>query len=100
MRSDQSNTQNGSEQKKANSDSTQTSMSKKTESNNSGIRRQILSIRLVSRFGDKLIHVIYIRPGRTKILVPSHEIVQVASFIKDTLGFDHAESVSGTDYPK
>ena len=46
------------------------------------------------------LQVIYARPGRTKILVPSNEIVEVASFIKDTLGFDHAESVSGTDYPK
>jgi len=99
LSSDQSDTQNGSEQKKVNSDSTSTSMSKKTESITPEFEGDLIN-KIVSKFGDKIIHVIYIRPGRTKILVPSHEIVQVASFIKDTLGFDHAESVSGTDYPK
>ena len=125
MSSDQSKTQNGSEQKKTSSDSTQTSISKKTESiapdgseqkktssdsTQTSISKKTENIapefegslinQLVTRFGDKLVQVIYVRPGRTKILVSPNEIVQVASFIKDNLGFDHAESVSGTDYPK
>jgi len=64
-------------------------MSKKTEAITPEFEGNLIN-KIVSKFGDKIIHVIYIRPGRTKILVPSHEIVQVASFIKDTLGFDHA----------
>ena len=42
----------------------------------------------------------YARPSRLKIKVEPEEILQIASFIKQVLGFDHAESVSGTDYPK
>lgn len=98
MDSDQSKTQNNSEQKKPSSDSTQTSISKKTESVTPEFEGSLIN-QIVTRFSDKLVQVIYVRPGRTKILVPPNEIVQVASFIKDRLGFDHAESVSGTDYP-
>jgi NADH:ubiquinone oxidoreductase subunit C len=99
MSSDQSNTQKGPEQIKTGSDSTQTSISKKTEAITPEFEGSLIN-QLVNRFGDKLVQVIYVRPGRTKILVPPNEIVQVATFIKDNLGFDHAESVSGTDYPK
>jgi NADH:ubiquinone oxidoreductase subunit C len=35
-----------------------------------------------------------------KIVVDSTDIVSVAIFLRDNLGFDHAESVAGTDYPK
>ncbi|MGB5089719.1 MAG: NADH-quinone oxidoreductase subunit C [Nitrososphaeraceae archaeon] len=98
MGSDQSKTQNNSEQKKYSSDSTQTSISKKTESVTPEFEGSLIN-QIVTRFSDKLVQVIYVRPGRAKILVPPNEIVQVASFIKDRLGFDHAESVSGTDYP-
>jgi NADH-quinone oxidoreductase subunit C len=55
--------------------------------------------RLVNEFGNK-INTIYIRPLRTKIVVDSTDIVSVAIFLRDNLGFDHAESVAGTDYPK
>ena len=54
---------------------------------------------LVNEFGNK-INVIYIRPLRMKIVVDSADIVSVAIFLRDNLGFDHAESVAGTDYPK
>ena len=54
---------------------------------------------LVNEFGNK-INVIYIRPLRMKIVVDSTDIVSVAIFLRDNLGFDHAESVAGTDYPK
>ena len=52
-----------------------------------------------SQFGDK-IKVSYIRPLRIKIYVDPTNIVEVASFLRDSMGFDHAESVAGTDYPK
>lgn len=99
MSSNQSNTQNGSEQKGKGSESAQTSLLKKTETITPEFESSIVN-QLVTRFTDKVVQVVYVRPGRTKILVPPNEIVQVATFLKDNLEFDHAESVSGTDYPK
>ncbi len=52
-----------------------------------------------SKFGD-LVKVVFIKPLRIKILVEPQDIVGVASFLRDSMGFDHAESVAGTDYPK
>ena len=99
MSSNQSNTQNGSEQKGKGSESAQTSLLKKTETITPEFESSIVN-QLVTRFTDKIVQVVYVRPGRTKILVPPNQIVQVARFHKDNLEFDHAESVSGTDYPK
>lgn len=99
MSSDGSKNKNGSEQKKDSSDTTKTSISKKTENITPEFESSFIN-QLVTRFGENIVKVIYVRPRRSKILVPPNEIVQVASFIKDSLGFDHAESVSGTDYPK
>jgi NADH:ubiquinone oxidoreductase subunit C len=50
-------------------------------------------------FGD-LVKVVFIKPLRIKLLVEPQDIVRVASFLRDSMGFDHAESVGGTDYPK
>lgn len=55
--------------------------------------------KLVKEFGNK-INVIYIRPLRMKIMVEPRDVLAVALFLRDNLGFDHAESVAGTDYPK
>ena len=55
--------------------------------------------KLVNEFGNK-INVIYIRPLRMKIMVESRDVLAIAIFLRDNLGFDHAESVAGTDYPK
>jgi NADH:ubiquinone oxidoreductase subunit C len=55
--------------------------------------------RLVKQFGNK-INVVYIRPLRMKIVVDPGDVSAVAVFLRDNLGFDHAESVAGTDYPK
>jgi NADH:ubiquinone oxidoreductase subunit C len=55
--------------------------------------------KLVNEFGSK-INVIYIRPLRMKIIVDPTDILAIAIFLRDNLGFDHAESVAGTDYPK
>jgi NADH:ubiquinone oxidoreductase subunit C len=54
---------------------------------------------ITERFGDQ-VKVIFIRPLRIKILVEPASIIEVASFLRDTVGFDHAESAGGTDYPK
>ena len=55
---------------------------------------------IISQFGNDKIKVSYIRPLQMKISVDPADIVEVATFIRDNLGFDHAEAVSGTDYPK
>jgi NADH:ubiquinone oxidoreductase subunit C len=55
---------------------------------------------IISRFGEDKIKVAYIRPLRMKVNVDPTGIIEVATFIRDNLGFDHAESVTGTDYPK
>src|SRR4029453_16043111 len=49
-----------------------------------------------SQLGDK-VKVSYIRPLRIKIYVDPVNIVEVASFLRDSMAFDHAESVAGTD---
>ena len=54
---------------------------------------------LKNKFGD-MVKVVFIKPLRIKIQVEPQDIVGVASFLRDRMGFDHAESVAGTDYPK
>ena len=45
------------------------------------------------------IEIVYINPNRIRVNVKKEEIIDVATFIRDELNFDHAESVSGVDYP-
>lgn len=54
---------------------------------------------LVLKFGVS-IKIIYVKPLRIKIEVSSKDIVEIARHLRDESGFDHAESVSATDYPK
>ena len=58
-----------------------------------------LAEQIRNKFGD-LVKVVFIKPLRIKILVEPQDIVRVASFLRASMGFDHAESVGGTDYPK
>jgi NADH:ubiquinone oxidoreductase subunit C len=51
------------------------------------------------RFGEA-VKVVFIRPLRIKLMVEPRDIVEVATFLRDTMGLDHAESAGGTDYPK
>jgi len=51
------------------------------------------------KFGES-IKAVFIKPLRIKIQVEPKDIVAVAMFLRDSMGFDHAESVAGTDYPK
>lgn len=59
-----------------------------------------LAQQVTARFGES-VKVLYIKPLRIKIMVadPSN-IVEIATFLRDSMGFDHAESAGGTDYPK
>jgi NADH:ubiquinone oxidoreductase subunit C len=58
-----------------------------------------LADQIRNKFGD-VVKVLFIKPLRIKIQVDPRDIVGVANFLRDSLGFDHAESVAGTDYPK
>ena len=58
-----------------------------------------IALEITTKF-SQLVHVIFIKPLRIKIAVEPSNFVKVATFIRDDLGFDHAESVAGTDYPK
>lgn len=55
--------------------------------------------KIVARYGNN-VEVLYVRPSRMKIRVLPENMISIAGFIKENFGFDHAESVSGTDYPK
>jgi len=99
MSSDQLADKNESEQKKPAVGTTKNSESEKSTKIIPEFEGALVN-QLVTRFSTDIVAVIYVRPQRTKIVVPPNRIVEIASFIKETLGFDHAESVSGTDYPK
>ena len=55
--------------------------------------------KIVSKFGSKTV-IGYIKPNRIRINTKKEDILDVARYIRDELNFDHAESVSGVDYPK
>ena len=58
-----------------------------------------LAEQIKNKFGD-VVKVVFIKPLRIKMQVEPQDIVGVANFLRDSVGFDHAESVAGTDYPK
>ena len=51
-----------------------------------------------SEFGDD-VEIGYIKENRTRINVKKEKIFDVAKFISEKTPFDHAESVTGTDFP-
>ncbi len=57
-----------------------------------------LSDKIVAKFGEKT-EVAFVKPDRIRINVKKEDIKDVAIFIRDDLGFDHAESVTGVDFP-
>jgi NADH-quinone oxidoreductase subunit C len=57
-----------------------------------------LSDKIVSKFGSK-VNIDYVRPNRMKLTTKREDILDVAYFVRDELGYDHAESVAGVDYP-
>lgn len=58
-----------------------------------------LAQELVGKFGDA-VKIVYIKPLRIKVETSPSSIVEVATYLRDSIGFEHAESASGTDYPK
>jgi NADH:ubiquinone oxidoreductase subunit C len=58
-----------------------------------------ISDKIVEKFGDRT-KVMFVKSGRVRINVNRDDIKEVAEFLRDALNFDHAESVSGVDYPK
>ena len=55
--------------------------------------------RIANQFNDD-VEIGYVKENRTKINVKKEKILDVAKFIKEQTPFDHAESVSGVDYPE
>jgi NADH-quinone oxidoreductase subunit C len=55
--------------------------------------------KITSKFGEKT-QVAYVKQDRIQINVSKENVHEVAEFIRDELNFDHAESVSGVDYPQ
>ncbi|MEC4847750.1 MAG: NADH-quinone oxidoreductase subunit C [Nitrosarchaeum sp.] len=58
-----------------------------------------LADKIVEKFGSKT-KVAFVKPDRVRIDVGRDDIKEVAEFLRDVLNFDHAESVSGVDYPQ
>jgi NADH:ubiquinone oxidoreductase subunit C len=58
-----------------------------------------LAEEIKKQFGES-IKIVFIKPLRIKIQAEPDNIVEVATFLRDRMGFDHAESAGGTDYPK
>ena len=57
-----------------------------------------LADKITSRFNST--GVAFVKPDRIRINVLKEDIIEVAEFVRDELKFDHAESVSGVDYPE
>jgi len=54
--------------------------------------------KLEAKFGKKAA-IEFVKPTRIRIKVGKDDVLEAAKFIRDELHFDHAESVSGVDYP-
>lgn len=57
-----------------------------------------LADKIVEKFGTR-VKVAFVKPDRVRINVGRDDVKEVAEFLRDVLNFDHAESVSGVDYP-
>ena len=56
-----------------------------------------ISDKILERFGDK-VESTFIKPDRVGIKAGREDVHMVAEFIRDEIGYDHVESVSGVDY--
>jgi NADH:ubiquinone oxidoreductase subunit C len=54
--------------------------------------------KLTGKFGTKAA-VEFVKPLRIRVKVAKEDVVEVAKFLRDEMHFDHAESVTGVDYP-
>ncbi len=58
-----------------------------------------LADKIVEKFGSRT-KVAFVKSNRVRINVSRDDVKEVAEFLRDVLNFDHAESVSGVDYPQ
>ena len=58
-----------------------------------------LSDKIITKFGADT-EISFVKPNRVRINVKKEKIKNVATYIRDELNFDHAESVTGVDFPK
>ncbi len=56
------------------------------------------SNKITKKFGSKT-EIAFVKPDRIRVNVKKEDILEVASFIRDELNYDHAESVTGVDFP-
>lgn len=54
--------------------------------------------KIENKFGQK-VAIEFVKPTRIRVKVSRENILDVARYVRDELHFDHAESVSGVDYP-
>lgn len=57
-----------------------------------------ISDKIEAKFGAK-VKVEFIKPLRIRIKVAKEDVLDVAKFLRDEMHYDHAESVTGVDYP-
>ena len=57
-----------------------------------------LADKLESKFNSKAT-IEFVKVNRIRVKVKKEDVLDVARFIRDELHFDHAESVTGVDYP-
>ena len=57
-----------------------------------------LSEQIVAKFGERA-QIRFVKPDRVGVRVAREDVREVASFLRDEMNFDHAESVTGVDYP-
>ena len=58
-----------------------------------------ISDKVSAKFGDK-VKVEFVKPLRIRIKVAKEDVLDVAKFLRDEMHYDHAESVTGVDYPQ
>jgi NADH-quinone oxidoreductase subunit C len=56
------------------------------------------SNKITEKFDSKT-EIAFVKPDRIRVNVKKEDILEVASFIRDELNYDHAESVTGVDFP-
>jgi NADH-quinone oxidoreductase subunit C len=54
--------------------------------------------KIIEKFGDKTT-ISFVKPDRVGLKVGRDDIHDVAEFARDTLNYDHVDSVAGVDYP-
>ena len=57
-----------------------------------------LSDKIAAKFGERA-EIRFVKPDRVGIKVAREDVREVASYLRDEMNFDHAESVTGVDYP-